>query len=308
MKPFLLFLIITMTAVGTSVAEEMYSPREKLLLMKERISRDLEYARELRGLAMSQKGHLEEIMRKAKAGTKDPSIDPEAFEEILRLAPLGLRNAEETLAKTEKAIQGLTLRLEQTDNALKNLPGKEATPFFEVLDIGGGYSVSPLNFANVQLLRHGHEETISLGQRRFLPGDTIVTDKWGQTSVKSSHASGTRLTVGPDTRIQLEKDRKEGAEWRLEKGVIHCRVYEEYLNEENPLPSKPAVITTADAVILGNEESEFDVRIDEKGQTFVEVYQGKVEVKEPKKGTSYVVKADPGTARLPRWWEERKVE
>jgi hypothetical protein len=56
--------------------------------------------------------------------------------------------------------------------------------------------------------------------------------------------------------------------------------------------------------VQGNDGSEYDVRIGEKGEAFVEVYRGKVEVKEPKKGTSYFVEAKPETSNLPRWWEK----
>lgn len=307
MKKFFIFVVLMAVVAGTSLAEEAYSPREKLILMRERVLRDLEYAKELRGRAMLQKGRLGEIMKKAEAGARDPNMDPEVFKTILAGAPEGMRRAEETLTKTEKIIRDLNVRLEEADRALKNLPAKDGRDYFyETLDVGKGYAIGPGTLANVQVLRHGHDETIALGKQKFLPGDTLVTDAEGQVTVKASWSTDTLVTVGPETRVQLEKDRKEGTQWRLEKGIVHCRE-DEFVRLEAPAGSirKLPVIVTAEAVVMGDAESEFDVRVDEKGQTFVEVYSGRVEVKEPKKGTSYFVKPE-GISKAPRWWEKKE--
>ncbi len=287
-------------------ADDIYSPRETLMLMRERIVRDLEYVKELRGYTMTRKGKFEEIMKKAEQGARDPNLDPEAYEQILRAAPIGLQNAERTLEKTEKAIRDLNTKLEQVDRNLENLPVEKATSDgIERVRIGQGYQLGPGSLGNVQLLRHGHDELIGLGKERFLPGDAIVTDANGQVSVKTTWSIDSIVTVGRETQIRLERDRSEGVEWRLQKGVVHCRPDESLSDEQNQRPLKVhPVIVAPETIVVGEKGSEFDVRVDERGQTFVEVYQGKVEVKEPKKGIAYVVEPT-GTSKRPRWWEEK---
>ena len=300
-----------------SFADEIYSPREQLMLMRERITRDLEYAKRLRGYTMTRKGKFEEIMKKAEQGVRDPNLDPEAYEQILRAAPIGLQNAERTLEKTEKAIRDLNTKLEQVDRNLENLLAeKAASDDIKRVRIGQGYQLGPGSLESVQLLRHGHDELIGLGKERFLPGDAIVTDTNGQVSVKTTWSIDSIVTIGRETHIRLEKDRSEGVEWRLQKGVVHCRVDESWRDQQvdvddlgvgtrshAPQREHP-VIVTPETIVLGEEGSEFDVRVDEQGQTFVEVYQGKVEVKEPKKGIAYVVEPT-GTSQRRRWWEEK---
>ena len=227
-------------------------------------------------------------------------MDPEVFQKVLAAAPEGVKRADETLAKTEKAIRDLNLRLEWTDRALKNLPAKEGTtPGMEEGAVGFGYSLSSDNSANVQLLRHGQKETIPLEKNEFLPGDEIVTDSYGKTKLKTLGAGNVLVTVGPSTRMKLETDGRAGTTWNLRQGTVHCAPFLEDLAGGNSL------IVTSEAVVQGEEGSEYDVRISEKGQTFVEVYRGKVEVKEPKKGTSYFVEPGAGTSKQPRWWEEK---
>lgn len=292
--------MIVLFALGTAGSEEIYSPHEKLVLMKERISRDLNDAKELRGRAMSQKGRLEEIIRKAQSGVQDRGTDPEVYKKVLVAAPAGLQHAEETRAKTETTIRELNLKLEWTERALKNLPAEEGkTHSQEIGAIGFGYSLVSSNANTIQLLRHGHEETIPLGKNQFLPGDEIITDPDSQTRLVTLGAGNVVVTVGPGTRVRLEHDGKEGATWLLRKGTVHCIPFTEGILGKNPS------FVTPEAVVQGNEGSEYDVRIGEKGEAFVEVYQGRVEIKEPKKGTSYFVEAGPEASNLPRWWEER---
>lgn len=290
-------VIFSSLAFSSFAAEDTYSPREKLILMKERISRDLEKAQELRSQAMLQKGRLEGIIQKAKEGSLDPNTDPVVYEKVLAAAPAGLQHAEETFAKTETTIRDLNLKLGWTKRALDNLPAEEGkTHDQEIGAVGFGYSLASSNPNTIQLLRHGHEETIPLEKNQFLPGDEIITDPDSQTELVTLGAGSVIVTVGPGARVRLEHDGKEGATWLLRKGRVHCVPLTAGILGKNPS------FVTPEAVVQGDEGSEYDVRIGEKGEAFVEVYQGRVEIKEPKKGTSYFVEAGADASTLPRWW------
>ncbi len=295
---FIIFFVFSLFTFFYAIAADApYSPQEKLILMRERILRDLDKAKEIRGLAMSQKGRLQEIMKEAQSGQHSSNINQEVYEKVLAAAPANIKRTEEALAETEKLIRGLTLKLAWTERTLNNLaPEKPAA-------VGFGFSMASYNLANVKLLRHGQEKIIPLGKDQFLPGDEIITDKYGKTRLGTSGAVDVIVTVGAGTRLKYERDNlREGTVWKLQKGIIHCAPLTEGITGRNPL------IVTSDAIIQGEEGSEYDVRIDESGQVFVEVYRGKAEVKETQKGTSYFSEAGTGTVMLPRWWEKDEYE
>jgi len=297
-----LSLAIAISLSSLSFAEEVYSPREKLVLMKERISRDLEKAKELRGRAMSQKGRLEEIIQKAEAGVRDPNMDPQVYEKVLAAAPAGIKNADEILAKTEAAIKQLELELGWTDRALKGLAVVTKNENYDPKhDLGFGM-VSGAASGGVSLLRHGHDKTVPLGKDElFLPGDEIITNENGQTRLSSLGSTNYKIVAGSITRLKLEQDHKEkGTVWRLNGGKVH---FAPSLGSA----SAPPRLVTSRGVVQGSEGSEFDVRVDDKGEVFIEAYQGRVEVKEPEKGTGYFIEAEPGAVKSPRWWEKEEI-
>jgi len=270
-------------------AAENPSPHESLLLNQERIARDLEDAKERRGKAMLQKSRLESLMAKAAQGKKeDPNLDTEAFLKIIQGAPAGIERAQAALAKTETSIKNLEMRRQWTERAINNLdkamkPDGKYNPKY---DLGFGMVLGGAASANVQLLRAGHDSTIALGEDRFLPGDEIVTDPLGHVELSSLGAVNYVIRVGAGTRLKLEEDHKErGTVWSLKKGTIHCAPIVDSVR------TPPARVRTLDSIVQGSPDSKFDVRINKKGETTIEVYQGRVEVQEPEKGTSYFVEA-----------------
>jgi tetratricopeptide (TPR) repeat protein len=275
------------------------TPYDNLLLMRERNLRDLEKAKQARGKAMLQKSRLQAALEHAKKGTRDPSLSKEAFDIIVAGAPAGIQRAEQTLTETAHSIKELEMKLKWTERAIKNLdsamkPERGYDPKYEV---GFGMVLQP-GLANVQVLRAGHDSAIPLGDGSFLPGDEIITDPWGQTKVSSLGSSNYVVAVGPETRLKLEQDHKiEGTVWSLNKGIVH---YSPLTQDGN---ANPARLRTPDSIVQGSPDSEFDVRISDKGETFVEVYRGRVEVQEPMKGASYFIDSKTDGARTVKpWW------
>ena len=276
------------------------SPYDTLLLMRERIKRDLDKAKEIRGKAMLQKSRLEALMEKVRQGAQDPNIDQETFHKILEGAPAGIADAERSLTTTEQTIKDLELKMKWTQRAIDNLDSamKPEKKYDPANDLGFGMVLQP-TLANVQLLRHGQTGTSPLGEGQFLPGDEIVSDKLGHTTVSSLGSANYVIAVGPETRLKLEQDDKtKGTVWSMSEGVIHY----------SPLgvgsDTLPARMRTPDSIVQGSPDSEFDVRINAKGETSIEVYRGKVEVREPAKGTSYFVDSAKDRPTTDHWWEK----
>ncbi len=300
-KTSLILAILTFVVLGVGNAAEAVTPYESMLLIRERNLRDLERAKELRGKAMLQKSRLQTIVEKAKRGAQDPKLDKETLNKILEGAPAGIQNAKKTLTETERAIKNIQMNLEWIERAINNSgnalkPNKGYNP---VGDVGFGMVLQP-TFANVQLLRPGHKNTIPLGQEKFLPGDEIVSDKLGHTAVTSLGSENYVIVVGPVTRLKLEQDdKKKGTIWSLSQGVVH------YAPLGANAAAGPALLRTPDSIVQGSPDSEYDVRVNDKGETSVEVYQGRVEVQEPNKGVSYFVDAKTNKPTTTRWWEKK---
>jgi len=260
------------------------SPFDNLMLIRTRILRDLEKAKELRGNATLQKSRLQTLVSE---GRQDDQV------------AAGIENAEQTLIKTEQTIKALEMKLGYTDRAIENMDSalKPRKNYNAEFDSGFGMVLQGANNANVQLLRSGHDSTIPLGNDRFLPGDEIITDASGHTKVSSLGSSNYVIAVGTDTRLKLEEDHKSrGTVWSLNQGVVH------YSCLTAGMSAPPARLRTRDSIVQGTPDSEYDVRINEKGETSVEVYRGRVEVQEPLKGVSYFVEAKPDNAGRPAWW------
>ena len=283
------------------VAEVNPSPHETLVLMRERIQHDLDRAKEVRGKAMLQKSRLQTIIEKAREGTQDPHMDKEIFNQILAGAPAGIQDAEQALTKTEHTIKDLELRMKWTERAITNLhsalkPDKGYDPKNA---LGFGMVLGQPPTANVRLLRHGQSQPIPLGDNTFRPGDEIVSDQLGQTTVCSLGSLNYAVAVGPKTRLKLEQDEKTtGTLWSLSEGVIH------YVPLGVNSSAVPARVRTPDAIVQGSPGSAFDVRVNEKGETSVEAYQGRVAVQEPAKGVSYFVDSKEDRPTTNHWWEQ----
>lgn len=279
------------------------SPYENLIMIREQIKRDLEQAKERRGQAVLQKSRLESILETAQAGKHTPDLDEETFNQILKAAPGGIEEAKQVLSETEAEIQKLEMRSQWTERAIKNLDesmkperGREDSAKYA---LGFGMVLSGPATANVGLVRAGHDGAIPLGDNSFMAGDEVVTDKMGHAELSSLGASNYVIALDNQTRLKLEEDHKErGTVWTLNEGRIHSSpIVPEY-------PQPPARIRTRDSVIQGSPDSEFDVRINAKGETTLEVYRGKVEVQEPAKGTSYFVEADTADGpEVTPWWK-----
>ncbi|HTL70975.1 MAG TPA: FecR domain-containing protein [Candidatus Eisenbacteria bacterium] len=282
---------------GVVRAAEEQSPREKILTIRARALRDRSAAEALRRDAQTQISNARSILERAKANPGDPAI--KGREEVLQRAPEALSYGERVLAKAEKGIQEAELRVRWADRALANL--KEGPDAPKQFYAGGAFPLSLRWRGQVKVTAGDREgKVFQLDQRGILPDDLIETGGDARVEIMSYYNPDNVLTLGPDTEFSLAKDSQTGTRWNLLKGKIHSAP----VSLDSKLPPR---ITTPRGDVEASPGSEFDIVVDEEGQTTVTPYRGEVKVV-PFKGDSVwpdlVTYEDRKPVKTP-WWEEK---
>jgi len=273
-------------------------------LIRERIQRDLNHAKVIHDQASLQKSRLQTIMGKARREIQDSDADKENFNKILAGAPAGIAEAERAIAKAEKAIKELELKKQWNDDVLAGIERSESAEDKRATTaalVGQGW-VFDRPSGNVQIKRYGHEELISLGKSKILPGDQITTDAWGHTIVGTLNSGNSVLAIGKETHVKLESDdRDNGTVWNVYHGIIHIAPLTPQM-----MAVKPPLVTTPDGEVQGGADSAFDVRVNEKGVTSIVVYQGQVKFKDAKTKMIHEFNpAETNSAAVNSWWTEK---
>lgn len=307
----LLFINIAFSQESPSQKQQKVDATwEKLLVIRQRNQRDLDKAEQLRIQALTQIKNAKMIMKIAKENPDDLYIT--SHREALQLAPAALKYGEEVLAGAEESIEQAKLKLGWTDRALKNLDELKAKNINLGKDVGmavpvqqkGSFEIIPKG--EYEFRSHPYKLTDSTLTDYLLPGDQIVTKEDSFTHILTTFSSGYGLYVGPNTSLALVQDNRHGTVWYLSKGKIHFtfEADEEYGRDE-----KTPIIKTPDSEIECNLYSTFDVYIDEKGKSHVQVHKGNVKITGPDE-IYQILRSLKGEKELP-WWkyfEKHRIE
>ncbi|MBI4971571.1 MAG: hypothetical protein HZC17_07020 [Candidatus Omnitrophica bacterium] len=291
-------LVIALFFPSIAFSETPESPREKILIVKERAVRDREKAIELKSKAETQITNARAIMDRAAANPDDPSLKNK--EQVLALAPGALKYGEEVLVKAEKNIQDADLKIIGADRALKYLNDAtvEKQGMKKQFYSGGAFPLLVTWQGQVGVSAAGNWKNVPLTENGILPGDMLNTGKDSQLELLSFYCPDNVLTVGAETQLVLSKDNPEETRWGLMSGKIHSRP----TSDDSKIPPR---IVTPKGVIEAAPGSEFDVIVAEDGQTTVTPYKGDVKLTAFKDQSPFwddVVSGDKKKTEKP-WWE-----
>lgn len=297
MKNFRLFpfcFCLCLLSSSFALAQSDASPRENILIAKERARTDLAKAAELKSKAETQIRNARAIMERASANPLDPTLRNR--EQVLARAPGALKYGEEVLAKADKALREAELRILWSDRALKYLPDNGEQ---KQVIAGGAFPLASRWQGEAEIISRETFEPSSLEQTGIFPGDYLATKKGAILQVSTFFRPDQTLTVGPETEIGLQKDNPEETRWGLLKGKVHsASAY--YIDKAPPR------IHTPKGVVEASPGSEFDVEVLENGQTIITPYTGDVKLAAYKDDlllSEEMFSPAEGQAKEKPWWE-----